>query len=32
MAACVSLGGMVGVGWGLCGMLVRFVPVCKTVG
>ena len=32
MAACISLGDMVGVGCGLFGMLVGFVPVCKTVG
>ena len=32
VAACISLGGMVGVGSGLLGMLVGFVSVCKTVG
>ena len=32
MAACISLGDMVGVGSRLFGMLVGFVPVCKTVG
>ena len=31
VAACVSLGDMVRVGCGLFGMLVGFVPVCKTV-
>ena len=31
VAACVSLGVMVRVGCGLFGMLVGFVPVCKTV-
>ena len=32
VAACISLGDMVGVGWRVFGMLVGFVPVCKTVG
>ena len=32
VAACISLGDMVRVGCGLFGMLVGFVPVCKTVG
>ena len=31
VAACVSLGDMVRVGCGLFGVLVGFVPVCKTV-